>query len=78
MSSAYFCNACRHACDRPLEETETYCPHCSAPTLIDLEPLLKRAHALEEATSGWRGYGWKDGQYVDDLAEFFEEVKNKS
>lgn len=30
---------------------------------------------LRDAISGeWEGYGWKDGEYIDDLKEYFEEA----
>lgn len=31
---------------------------------------------LREAMTGWSNYGWKNGVFVDDLAEFFDAALN--
>ena len=31
---------------------------------------------LRSAMSGWDAYGWKDGEYIDALDEYFDEIIN--
>lgn len=37
-----------------------------------IRELLVEVRRLESATTGWSGYGWKDGEYIDDIQSFFD------
>lgn len=37
----------------------------------EVETDVKR---LREALTGWSGYGWKDGAFVDELQELFDAI----
>jgi len=43
-----------------------------------VQSLQREVVALREALSGWNGYSWKDGEYIDDLQEYFDSVKLKA
>jgi hypothetical protein len=32
---------------------------------------------LLDSITGWDGYGWKDGKYIDDINEYFDKVKEE-
>jgi hypothetical protein len=42
----------------------------------EMEILARKAIAelrkLRKKTTGWSGYGWKDGEYIGDIQEFFD------
>ena len=42
-----------------------------AGSLVELANLIAENKRLQSRTTGWEGYGWKDGQYVDALQEYF-------
>ena len=35
---------------------------------------MDKIEKLKDAIKGWSGYAWKNGKYIDDLEEFFENV----
>ena len=41
----------------------------------EIEKMARKVIAgvreLRVKTTGWSGYGWKDGQYIDSLEEYF-------
>lgn len=39
--------------------------------------LESENEVLMRTITGWAGHGWKDGMYVDDLEDYFTEVKDK-
>jgi hypothetical protein len=39
-----------------------------------IDALTARVAELEAAVIGWTGYAWKDGVYVDSLAEYFGKL----
>jgi hypothetical protein len=45
---------------------------------VDAGLKIESQHAtimrLREALTGWSGYGWRDGAFVDELQEFFDEI----
>lgn len=40
----------------------------------ELEKLQKQNEALIKAMKGWGSYAWKNGEYIDDIQEYFDEV----
>lgn len=42
----------------------------SATELLIREAISKLAE-YRKATIGWDGYAWKDGEYIDDIQEYF-------
>jgi hypothetical protein len=40
----------------------------------DLCPMCR----LKKAMTGWTGYGWKDGQYIDFIQDYFDKEIKKS
>jgi hypothetical protein len=38
------------------------------------DALLDECLRLRKLTKGWSGYGWKDGEYMDDLQEYFDSA----
>lgn len=45
-----------------IAETEVIPVKISKAQLID----------IEKVTTGWDGYAWKDGEYIDDIQEYFD------
>ncbi len=47
------------------------------PTESNMEKIareaIKEIRRLRVKMTGWDGYGWKDGEYIDNLDEYFEE-----
>jgi hypothetical protein len=44
----------------------------------DLNDALRTIRELRAAISGWRDhYGWKDGEYIDNVNEIFEPLGGK-
>jgi len=46
---------------------------------IELERMIQdlqdQVLALRQATTGWEGYALKDQEYIDDIQEYFDQVK---
>lgn len=46
--------------------------------LINPQPETKpesiEIKKLRDTITGWSGYGWKNGEYIDDLEEYFAEI----
>lgn len=40
---------------------------------LDPCPMCK----LKEAMTGWEGYSWKDGKYIDSIQEYFDLLKGE-
>ena len=32
---------------------------------------------LLDSITGWVGYGWKDGEYIDDISEYFDRIRKE-
>ena len=44
----------------------------------DVELLWAELQALREAMTGWEGYAHKQGEYVDDIGEYFAALLEKN
>ena len=40
----------------------------------ETKPESTEIKKLRDAITGWSGYGWKNGEYIDDLEEYFAEI----
>jgi len=43
----------------------------------NLDLALFLSEKIKHLTSGWQGYAWKDGEYIDDIQEYFDEEISK-
>ena len=43
----------------------------------NLDFVKKVLDELHFLTSGWNGYCWKDGEYIDDVQEYFDGRKKE-
>lgn len=39
------------------------------------EEAKEKLKTIEKLTEGWSGYAWKDGEYIDDIQEYFDGNK---
>lgn len=48
------------------------------PTESETESIMRRAimeiERMREAMTGWDAYGWKNGEFVDDLDKYFKKI----
>lgn len=55
------------------------CLRFDKPNILESESekLIRKAidklRKYKTATSGWSGYAWKDGEYIDNIQEYFDE-----
>ena len=38
-----------------------------------IKDLLGDEKKIKEMLKGWNAYGWKDGEYIDDIGGYFEK-----
>ena len=41
-----------------------------------IREAIKKLQEYEAALSGWESYAWKDGEYIDDVQEYFDKIKS--
>ena len=55
------------------------CLRFDAPSILEstIEFLVRKAinklAKYEKATTGWDGYAWKDGEFIDEIQEYFDD-----
>ena len=61
-----------------LENELKKCLRFDTPNILEsnIESLIRKAisklAAYKEVTTGWDGYAWKNGEYIDDIQEYFD------
>ena len=42
-----------------------------------LQEAQHEIERLKEAMTGWRGYGWRNGEYHDSIQEYFDSALDR-